>query len=54
MAEIVDKEIDAFWLFHDVEDQEILELRKFIDPELDLKYLEGIVDVFDKINDFFK
>ena len=54
MAEIESKEIDAFWLFHDVEDQEILELRKFIDSELDLTYLEGIVEVFDRINHFFK
>lgn len=54
MADIKVDDFDELWLFHDVEDQEITELRKFIDPELDLKPLEGIKDLFDKINRFFK
>ena len=54
MAESKLKEITDFWLFHDVEDQEITELRKFIPSEPDLKYLEGITDTFDKIYQFFK
>jgi hypothetical protein len=54
MSETKIKKNDDFWLFHDVEEQEITELRKFIDPELDLKSLQGIMELFDKINQFFK
>jgi hypothetical protein len=41
---------DDFWLFHDTENQEITELRKFIDPELDLSSIKGIDKLFDKLN----
>ena len=41
---------EDFWLFHDIEDQEIIELRKFIDPELDLSSIKGIDKLFDKLN----
>lgn len=41
---------DDFWLFHDIEDQEIIELRKFIDPDLDLSSIKGIDKLFDKLN----
>jgi hypothetical protein len=41
---------EDFWLFHDIEDQEITELRKFIDPELDLSSVKGIDKLFDKLN----
>jgi hypothetical protein len=40
---------DDFWLFHDVESQEIMELRKFIDPELDLSSIKGIDKLIDKL-----
>ena len=39
-----------FWLFYDIEEEEMAELRKFIDPEMDLKPLEGIDDLFSKLN----
>jgi len=41
---------EEFWLFHDVEDQEIMEIRKFINPELDLSSIKGIDKLFDKLN----
>jgi len=41
---------DDFWLFHDSEDQEITELREFIDSELDLSSIKGIDKLFDKLN----
>ncbi len=41
---------DDFWLFHDVEDQEVMELRKFIDPEFDLSSIKGIDIIIDKLN----
>jgi len=40
---------DDFWLFHDVEDQEVMELRKFIDPEFDLSSIKGIDILIDKL-----
>lgn len=39
-----------FWLFRDVEDNELVELRKFIDPEIDVSSIEGIDEIFDKLN----
>ena len=50
LAEIESIKNDEFWLFHDIEDQEITELRKFIDPELDLSSIKGIDKLFDKLN----
>jgi len=41
---------DEFWLFHDLEKEEIIELRKFIDPELDLKCVEGIDRLLERLN----
>jgi hypothetical protein len=31
---------EEFWVFHDVEEAEIVELRKFIDLELDLSSIK--------------
>ncbi len=39
-----------FWLFHDVEEEEIVEIRKFIDPDLDLSSLKGFDKLLDKLN----
>ncbi len=50
MAEIKQAVKNDFWLFHDVEEKEIVELRKFIDPEIDLKCLENIDRLFHKLN----
>ncbi|MDF1539658.1 MAG: hypothetical protein P1Q69_12230 [Candidatus Thorarchaeota archaeon] len=50
MSESKQENTKEFWLFHDEEISEILELREFIDPELDLSPLEGIMDLFDKLN----
>ncbi len=54
MSETKAEKIDEFWLFHDYDEKEIMELRKFIDPELDLKPLKEITELFDKIHTFFK
>ena len=54
MSETKTEKIDEFWLFHDSNEEEIMELRKFIDPELDLKSLKDITKLFDKIHAFFK
>ncbi len=50
MSESKNLEKEEFWLFHDLEEQEIVELRKFIDPELDFSSLKGIDKLFDKLN----
>ena len=50
MAESKDMKNEEFWLFHDLEEKEIVELRKFIDPELDFSSLKGIDKLFDKLN----
>ena len=50
MAESRNEAKEEFWLFHDLEEQEIVELRKFIDPELNLKNVKGIDKLFDKLN----
>jgi hypothetical protein len=39
-----------FWLFHDIEEAEVTELRKFIPPELDLESVKGIDKLFTKLN----
>ncbi len=54
MSETKAEKIDEFWLFHDIDEREIMEIRKFIDPEIDLKPLKGIMKLFDKIQAFFK
>ncbi len=54
MLETKAEKIDEFWLFHDINEKETMELRKFIDPELDLKPLKDIMELFDKIHAFFK
>jgi hypothetical protein len=41
---------DEFWLFHDIEEEEFAEIRKFIDPDFDLSSLRGINKLFDKLN----
>lgn len=50
MAESKHLNSEEFWLFHDLEDKEIVELRKFIDPEVDLSSIKGIDEMFDKLN----
>ncbi|MEM2142760.1 MAG: hypothetical protein QXQ81_05845 [Candidatus Thorarchaeota archaeon] len=40
----------SFELFCDVDDNELIDLRKFIDPEIDLSPLDGIDLLFDKLN----
>ncbi len=42
--------IDEFWLFQEVHDTELREVRKFIDPEIDLRSLEGIDELIDRLN----
>ena len=54
LSESKQKGPEEFWLFHDEEISEILELRKFLDPEIDLSPLEGIMDLFDKLNHLLK
>lgn len=49
LSEIREIPKEDFWLFHDVEDQEITELRKFIDPEWDVKSIKGIDKLIDKL-----
>jgi len=50
MAESRIAVVEEFWLFHDLEKEDIIELRKFIDPEIDLKCVEGIDRLLDKLN----
>ena len=41
---------EDFWLFHDIEEEEFAEIRKFIDPDFDLSSLKDINKLFDKLN----
>jgi hypothetical protein len=50
MAESRIAAIEEFWLFHDLDKEDIIELRKFIDPELDLKCVKDIDKLLDKLN----
>jgi hypothetical protein len=50
MAESKQMLKDDFWLFHDIEEEEFAEIRKFIDPDFDLSSLKGINKLFDKLN----
>ncbi|TXT57616.1 MAG: hypothetical protein BAJATHORv1_10318 [Candidatus Thorarchaeota archaeon] len=50
MSEIKETVQQEFWLFHEENIDELVELRKFMDPEIDLKSLEGITDIFDRLN----
>jgi len=50
--EMVDDQ--EFWLFHDIEVSELVELRKFIDPEIDISALEGIDELLDRLNHLIK
>lgn len=50
MAESKNMKNEEFWLFHDLEEEEFVELRKFIDPELDLSSLKGIDKLIDRLN----
>ncbi len=50
MAESKQMPTDDFWLFHDIEEEEFAEIRKFIDPDFDLSSLRGINKLFDKLN----
>jgi|LGOV01.1.fsa_nt_gb hypothetical protein len=50
MAESKQMLKEDFWLFHDIEEEEFAEIRKFIDPDFDLSSLRGINKLFDKLN----
>ncbi len=50
MAESKQMPTDDFWLFHDIEEEEFAEIRKFIDPDFDISSLRGINKLFDKLN----
>ena len=50
MAESKQTPTDDFWLFHDIEEEEFAEIRKFIDPDFDLSTLGGINKLFDRLN----
>jgi hypothetical protein len=50
MAESKQMLKDDFWLFHDIEEEEFAEIRKFIDPDFDLSSVRGINKLFDKLN----
>ncbi len=49
MSEIDSEKDREFWLFHDVDEKDILVLRRFIDPEIDLTPLIGIDELIDKL-----
>lgn len=50
MAESKATKNEEFWLFHDLEESEIVEVRKFIDPDIDLSSIKGIDKLFDRLN----
>jgi hypothetical protein len=51
MVANVDKKVDQeFWLFHNLDETELEEIRKFMDPELDLSNMEGVIELFHKLN----
>ena len=50
MAEFRRMPTDDFWLFHDIEEEEFAEIRKFIDPDFDLSCLRGMNKLFDKLS----
>jgi hypothetical protein len=54
MAESKTESKGEFWLFHDLEKEEIVELRKFIDPELDLGSLQGVDKLIDRLYHLLK
>ena len=39
-----------FWLFHNLDETELEETRKLMDPKLDLSNVEGIDELFHKLN----
>ncbi len=45
---------NEFGLFYETRDTELIEIRKFIDPEIDLSSLEGIDALFDRLNHLIK
>lgn len=50
MAESDESSIKQYWLIVEVEDEELKELRKFIDPELDLESLKGFDKLLHRLN----
>ena len=50
MAESKESSAKQYWLIVEVEDEELLELRKFIDPELDLESLKGFDKLLHRLN----
>jgi hypothetical protein len=49
MAESKTVSREEFYLFRDLEREEIVELRKFIDPEIDLESVKGIDVLIDRL-----
>jgi hypothetical protein len=49
MTESEEMSEQVFWLFHDQDESEVIELRKLIDPEIDTKPLEGIHELLYKL-----
>ncbi len=49
MAESKNRIGHEFWLFHEDIETELIELRKFIDPEMDISSLKGISELIDKL-----
>ncbi len=54
MAESKQEHIGNCSLFQEEEIGEILELKKFIDPEFNLSPLKEITDLFDNLNHLLK
>ncbi|MHA1638546.1 MAG: hypothetical protein ACTSUO_07385 [Candidatus Thorarchaeota archaeon] len=50
MAESKESSTKQYWLIVEVEDEELLELRKFIDPEIDLESLKGFDKLLHRLN----
>jgi hypothetical protein len=54
MAESKAESREEFWLFHNLEKEEIVELRKFIDPDLDLSSLRDVDKLIDRLYHLLK
>ena len=50
MAKVEQKLDQEFWLFHNFDETELEETRKLMNPELDLSNVEGIDELFHKLN----
>ena len=43
-----------YWLIIEVEDEELIELRNFMDPELDLESLKGFDELLCRLNNLLE